>query len=55
MKNITHEAYIKANIRLNELIEVVTDETPEKAPLALEFIEITSIIESYEKIHFPLI
>jgi HTH-type transcriptional regulator / antitoxin HigA len=54
MKNITHEAYIKATIRLNELIEVVTDETPDIDPLALEFIEVTSIIEAYEKIHFPI-
>lgn len=54
MENITHEAYVKANIRLQELIDIVTDEMPSNNPMALEFLEVTSIIEVYEKIHFPI-
>ena len=46
--------YVKANIRLNELIDLVTDETPENDPLMLEFLTITEVIEGYEKEHFPI-
>lgn len=37
-KLITHEEYVKANIRLEELINVVDDNTPLDDPLAKEFI-----------------
>lgn len=54
MKNITHQAYVNANIRLEELINLVTEETQNNNPMAVEFLEVTSIIEAYEKIHFPI-
>ncbi len=54
MENITHQAYVNANIRLEELINLVTDETQSNNPLAIEFLKVTSIIETYEKIHFPI-
>ncbi|TLP77563.1 type II toxin-antitoxin system HigA family antitoxin [Maribacter sp. ACAM166] len=53
-KTITHEEYVKANLRLEELIDVVNDNTPTEDPLAQEFIKISDIIEKYEEIHFPI-
>lgn len=54
MKNITHQAYVNANLRFEELTDLVTDETPENDPMAIEFLELIAIIEAYEKIHFPI-
>ena len=54
MENITHQAYVNANIRLNELIDIVTDEIGSNDPIAIEFLEVTSTIEAYEKTHFPI-
>ncbi|MDI5951275.1 hypothetical protein [Flavobacterium yafengii] len=54
MENITHQTYVNSNIRLNELIDIVTDEIESNDPIAIEFLEITSIIKTYEKIHFPV-
>ena len=53
-KTITHEEYVKANLRLEELIDVVNDTTPTEDPLAREFIEISDIIEQYDEVHFPI-
>ncbi len=53
-KSITHKEYVKANLRLEELIDIVDDNTPTDNPLAKEFLEITDIIEQYEEIHFPI-
>ena len=54
MEQITHQAYVNANLRFEELVDLVTDETPENDPLALEFLKVTSIIEAYESVHFPM-
>lgn len=54
MKTITHEEYAKANIRLEELLKVVGNETPKHSPLMKELIEVSDIIEQYEEIHFPI-
>jgi HTH-type transcriptional regulator/antitoxin HigA len=51
---ITHEEYVKANVRLEELIDVVDDATPATDPLAIELIEVSDIIEAYEEIHHPI-
>jgi len=48
------EEYTKANIRLNELIDLVNDETPETDPRMSEFLNVSEIIESYEKEHFQI-
>lgn len=53
MENITHEAYVKANTRLSELIDIVTCEMDNDNPLVVEFLEIVSIVEDYEFIHYP--
>jgi len=51
---ITYEAYIKANLRLEELMNLVDDATPETDPLVMEFIKVSDIIEAYEEKHFPI-
>lgn len=53
-KLVTHEEYVKANLRLEELIDVVNDNTPLNDPMAIEFMTISDIIEQYEEIHFPI-
>lgn len=53
-KLVTHEEYVKANLRLEELIDVVNDNTPLDDPMAIEFRTISDIIEQYEEIHFPI-
>ncbi len=51
---ITFEEYTKANLRLEELIDIVDDNTPMENPLAQEFIKISDIIQHYEEIHYPI-
>ncbi len=51
---ITKELYNRANIRLEELINVVDDNTPLDSPLTKEFLKISDIIEEYESIHYPM-
>lgn len=53
-KNITHEAYVRANIRLEELINQVDDNTPDTDPLAIELMEVSDIIEAYEEQHHAI-
>lgn len=55
MENIiTHEAYVKANIRLEQLLDIVDDSTPKTDPLAIELMEVADIIEAYEEKHYPI-
>lgn len=51
---ITQEDYLKANIRLEELINIVDDNKPMDSPLATEFLKVSDIIEEYESIHYPM-
>lgn len=51
---ITLEEYTRANIRLNEMIDLVNDETLENDPLMVEFLKISETIEIYEKEHFQI-
>ncbi len=53
-KAITYKKYVKANLRLEELIDVVDDNTPLDDPLAKEFLRISDIIEEYESIHYSM-
>ena len=46
-KTILHKQYLKANLRMEELINLVDDNTPIDDPLAKEFIEVSNIIEEY--------
>ncbi|CAM4234645.1 XRE family transcriptional regulator [Zobellia roscoffensis] len=52
---ITKELYNRANIRLEELINVVNNNTPLDSPLAKEFLKVSNIIEEYESIHYPMV
>ena len=53
-KKTNYQEYVKASIRLEELIDLVDDNTPKSDPLAIEFINVSNIIEAYEEIHFPI-
>ncbi|MGK2861785.1 MAG: helix-turn-helix domain-containing protein [Chitinophagaceae bacterium] len=54
MKTITHSEYIKANLRLEELLKLVGNDTPEDAPEMKELLKVSDIIENYEEIYFPI-
>lgn len=54
MDSISNEEYINANLRLEELLNVVDDTTPMDSPLGKEFLKISDIIEEYESIHYPI-
>jgi HTH-type transcriptional regulator/antitoxin HigA len=44
-RTITHKQYLKANLRLEKLIDLVDVNTPSDDSLAKEFIKISGIIE----------
>ena len=54
MSAISHKQYVEANLRLEELLKKVDNNTPEDSPLAQELIEVSDIIELYEEVHFPI-
>lgn len=54
MKSIARKQYVKANLRLEELIKVVDDSTPSENPLIKEFLEASNLIEQYEEVHYPI-
>lgn len=51
---VTHEAFVKAQLRLEEIIDLVDDYTPEDNPILRELVEVSSVIEAYEQEHFPI-
>ena len=54
MRLITHAQYVKANLRLEELINLVDDNTHSDDPWAKEFLLISDIIEEYESMHYSM-
>lgn len=54
MKSTTHKQYVKANLRLEELIKVIDDSTPSENPLTKEFLEVSNLIEQYGEVHYPI-
>ena len=54
MNAISHKQYVEANLRLEELLKEVDNNTPEDSLLSKELIEVSDIIEQYEEIHFPM-
>ncbi|WP_282163127.1 helix-turn-helix domain-containing protein [Ulvibacterium marinum] len=54
MKFITHNQYVKACLRLEELIKLVDDSTPLENPMTKEFLEVSNVIERYEEVHYPI-
>lgn len=51
---ITQDEYIKAQLRLEKIIDLVNDDTPVGNPVLQELIEISDTIEAYEQEYFPL-
>jgi HTH-type transcriptional regulator/antitoxin HigA len=51
---ITLEQYTKACLRLEELLLITEDVSPEEDPLVAELVQVSDIIEKYEEIHYPI-
>ena len=51
---ITRNQYEYALGRIEELLPLVTDETPISDPTSIELEIVSDIVETYEKIHFPI-
>lgn len=55
MERIMQQTYIDTNIQLNELIDLITDDTRDEEPILIQFLEVISVIETYEKMYFKII
>lgn len=51
---ITKQQYEYALNRIEELLSLVTDETPASDKNAVELTIVSDVVEAYEKIHFPI-
>jgi HTH-type transcriptional regulator/antitoxin HigA len=51
---ITLEQYTNACLRLEELIPITKDVSPEEDPLVAELVQVSATIEQYEEVHFPI-
>jgi HTH-type transcriptional regulator / antitoxin HigA len=51
---ITDKDYTKASSRMEELLQVVNDATPQDDPNLKELVALSDIIESYETEHYPI-
>lgn len=51
---ITKNQYEYALNRIEELLPYVTEETPVSDPSSIELEIVSDIVETYEKIHFPI-
>lgn len=51
---ITLEQYTKACLRLEELLPITKDVSPEEDPFVAELIQVSATIKQYEEIHFPI-
>ncbi len=51
---ITKEQYEFALNRIEELLPLVTDETPADDKLAVELTLVSDVVEAYEKEHYPI-
>ncbi|MCY4254483.1 MAG: XRE family transcriptional regulator [Flavobacteriaceae bacterium] len=54
MNAITHKDYKKANLRLEELLKQVRDDMSENSAFSKELIQVSHIVEQYEKKHDPI-
>lgn len=52
--NITKEEYEAALKRIDELLPLVTDDTPDSDPNLIELLKVSDIVEEYEDIHYPI-
>ena len=51
---ITKNQYEYALNRIEELLPIVTDETPLSDPASIELEIVSDIVETYEKLHYPI-
>ena len=51
---ITKNQYEYALSRIEELLPLVTDETPISDPYSIELEIVSDIVETYEKMHYPI-
>ncbi len=51
---ITKPQYEYALNRIEELLPLVTDETPASDKNAVELTIVSDVVEAYEKIHYPI-
>lgn len=54
MSKITKAQYEFAKERIEELLPLVTDETPADAKEAVELTVMSDIVIAYEKVHYPI-
>ena len=54
MRDITAQQYEAALQRVEELLPLVSDETPETDKNLIELLEVSAIVETYENIHYPI-
>lgn len=52
--NISRQQYEDALKRIEELLPLVTDETPAGDKNAVELTALSDVAEAYEKIHYPI-
>ncbi len=51
---IHEQEYEDALHRIEELLPLVTDQTPTSDPNAIELVKASNIVEAYEKEHYPI-
>lgn len=51
---ITKEEYEAALKRIDELLPLVTDDTPDSNPNLIELLKVSDIVEEYEDEHYPI-
>ncbi len=54
MKIITQREYAEANLRLEELLKQIREDTIENSAFSKELIQLSNIVEQYEEKHFPI-
>jgi HTH-type transcriptional regulator/antitoxin HigA len=54
MKRISEVDYKKASVRIEELLKVVNNNTPQNDPNLKELVALSDIIENYETEYYPI-
>ncbi len=51
---ISKQQYVDALNRIEDLLPLVTEETPASDKNAIELTIVSDVVEAYEKIHYPI-
>ena len=51
---ITEKEYEASLKRIDELLPLVTDDTPDSYPNLIELLKVSNIVEEYEDVHYPI-